>query len=163
MSTFGSAWPDARSLSVSFPSDQADIGHYDNSLRQVFDQVADRREWQEATLRAFQTWAVKANLNIGLVADRGDDFGTTGLASNDPRFGEFRLARFLKRESSPMQRPSNRGAGTWSGDILLNTQVNYFLGKWFDGVLPAVPAANEKGPAVELFSVMLHEAGNALA
>jgi hypothetical protein len=48
--TFGVAWPDARNLSVSFPTDDASIGAYGNSLREVLDQVADRKVWQEPGL-----------------------------------------------------------------------------------------------------------------
>jgi Matrixin len=44
----------------------------------------------------------------------------------------------------------------------LNTQSNWFLGDWNSGSPITVPAPNAKGQAVELFSVLLHEAGNAL-
>lgn len=162
MATFGTPWPEPRSLSVSFPTDMADIGHYDNSLREKLDQVADRQVWQTEVLRAFQSWAVHANINVGLVPDRGDDFGATGLASNDPRFGEFRIGAFPQTAVLANASPFQLGAGTWSGDVLLNTNTNYFLGDWASGNPIDVPQANELGPAVELYSVLLHEAGNAL-
>lgn len=159
---FGTPWPEPRSLSVSFPSDQAAIGAYRNSIREVFDQVTDRREWQEAALRAFQTWAVHADLNIGLVPDRGDAFGAVGLSTDDPRFGEFRIGAFPQPGVLANALPYQSLAGTWSGDVLLDTQTNYFLGDWNSEDPIDVPEPNEKGPAVELFSVLLHEAGNAL-
>lgn len=160
--TFGVAWPDARNLHVSFPTDNTDIGAYANSLRAVFDQVADRKEWQEAALRAFQTWAVQTNLNIGLVPDRGDAFGAVGLATSDPRFGEFRIGAFPQPGVLASALPFQQGSGTWSGDVLLNTQANWFLADWNSTSAITVPPANEKGPSVELFTVLLHEAGNAL-
>lgn len=163
LATFGTPWPDARNLSVSFPTDQSTIGAYANSLRTVLDQVADRQDWQETALRAFQTWAVQANINIGLVPDRGDTFGTPGLGVNDPRFGELRLGAFPQPGVLASALPYQQIAGTWSGDVLLNTQTNWFLGDWESGSPISVPAPNEKGPAVELFSVLLHEAGNALS
>lgn len=160
--TFGVAWPDARNLSVSFPTDEASIGAYGNSLREVLDQVADRKVWQEAVLRAFQTWAVHANINIGLTPDRGDTFGTVGLSVNDPRFGEIRIGAFPQPNVLASALPYQQTAGTWSGDVFLNTQTNWFLGDWNSGGQITVPDANAKGPAVELFSVLLHEAGNSL-
>ena len=160
--TFGVAWPDARNLSVSFPTDDASIGAYGNSLREVLDQVADRKVWQETVLRAFQTWAVQANINIGLTPDRGDTFGTVGLSVNDPRFGEIRIGAFPQPGVLASALPYQQTAGTWSGDVFLNTQTNWFLGDWSSGGQITVPDANAKGPAVELFSVLLHEAGNAL-
>lgn len=160
--TFGVPWPDARNLSVSFPTDNTTIGAYGNSLRTVLDQVTDRSVWQETALRAFQTWAVQANINIGLVPDRGDALGTIGLANNDPRFGEFRVGAFPQPGVLASALPYQQIAGTWSGDVLLNTQSNWFLGDWNSGSTITVPAPNAKGQAVELFSVLLHEAGNAL-
>ncbi|MCG8648463.1 MAG: matrixin family metalloprotease, partial [Pirellulales bacterium] len=159
---FGTAWPNPRSLTVSFPTDQAQIGAYNNALRYVFDQVTDRLQWQEAALRAFQTWAVETNLNLGLVVDRGDHFGTVGLSQGDPRFGDFRIGAFPQQGVLANALPYQVLAGTWSGDVLLNTQVNYFLADWQSDSTIDVPDPNEKGPAVELFSVLLHEAGNAL-
>ncbi len=160
--TFGVAWPDARNLHVSFPTDNTDIGAYANSLRTVLDQVADRKEWQEAALRAFQTWAVQTNLNIGLVPDRGDAFGAVGLSTSDPRFGEFRIGAFPQPGALASALPFQQGSGTWSGDVLLNTQANWFLADWTSTSPISVPPANEQGPSVELFTVLLHEAGNAL-
>jgi hypothetical protein len=162
LATFGIPWADPRNLAVSFPSDSAAIGHYDNSLRERFDQVTDRKEWQEAVLRAFQTWATHANVNIGLTPDRGDDFGAVGLTSGDPRFGEFRIGAFPQGTVLANATPFQPSAGTWAGDVLLNTEVNYFLGDWESGSPIDVPSANELGAPVELFSVLLHEAGNAL-
>ena len=162
MATFGIPWAAPRTLSVSFPSDSAQVGGYDNSLRTVLDQVADRKAWQEAALRAFQTWAVFGNINVGLVPDRGDDFGTVGLATDDPRFGEFRLGAFPQPGVLANALPFQQLAGTWSGDVLLNTQTNFFLWDWSSKGAVQVPQPNSKGPAIELFSVLLHEAGNAL-
>jgi hypothetical protein len=162
LTTFGTPWPDARSLTVSFPTDDAQIGAYSNSLRQVLDQVADRKDWQEAVLRAFQTWAAETNLNIGLASDRGDHFGAVGLTQNDPRFGDFRIGAFPQLGVLANATPFQTNAGTWAGDVLINTQVNFFLNQWKPGTPLQIPAANEKGPAVELFSVLLHEVGNSL-
>ena len=162
MATFGVPWPEPRSLSVSFPSDNANVGAWPNELRSSLDQATDRLQWQHEVLRAFQTWASVSNINIGLVPDRGDDFGTVGLTQNDPRFGEFRVGAFPQGVTLANATPFDQRSGTWSGDVLLNTETNYFLGDWNSTGPITVPAPNERGPAIELFSVLLHEAGNAL-
>lgn len=162
LATFGTPWPEPRSLSVSFPTDQAAIGAYRNTLREHLDSVADRRLWQEATLQAFQTWSVHSNINIGLVPDRGDDFGSVGLSFNDPRFGEFRLGSFPQSNVLANALPYQSISGTWSGDVLINSELNYYLADLNSNGPFSVPAPNENGPAFELYSVLLHEAGNAL-
>ena len=159
---FGTPWINPRDLDISFPTDDTTVGAYGNSMREVFDQVADRVVWQEAVLRAFQSWAVHANINIGLTADRGDPFGTVGLASNDPRFGDFRIGAFPQVGVLASALPYQPVAGSWSGDVLLNTQPHWFLADWKSTSPIQVPPANELGPAVELYTVLLHEAGNAL-
>ncbi len=162
MTTFGIPWPEPRSLSVSFPSDQVAVGAFQNVLRATLDDVTDRKVWQEATLRAFQTWSVVSNINVGLVTDRGDAFGAIGLSSNDPRFGEFRVGAFPQENVLANALPLQPYAGTWSGDLLLNSNVHYFLADGQTTGPVQVPPPNEKGAAIELFSVLLHEAGNAL-
>lgn len=162
LAAFGTPWPEPRSLTISFPSDQAKIGAYSNLARFTLDQVADRQQWQESALRAFQTWAVETNLNLGLTTDRGDHFGAIGLSQGDPRFGDIRIGAFPQQGVLANALPYQTIAGTWSGDVLLNTRVNYFLGDWQSDSPIDVPDPNDQGPAVELFSVLLHEAGNAL-
>ncbi len=153
---FGVAWPNARNLSISFPSDGVAVGGWENNLRSTLDQVADRRVWQTEVARAFQTWAVETNLNIGVRTDRDDGFGTIGLPSEDPRFGEFRIGAFPQSDTVLANAvPYTAAAGTWSGDLLLNSNVDYVLGDWSSGT-----PSNVEG--TELFSVLLHEAGNAL-
>jgi len=94
LTTYGLPWADPRSLSISFPGEGTPIGGTGNNIRQTLDTVAARGAWQQAALKAFQTWAEVANINVGLVGDRSDAFGAAGLASNDPRFGEFRIGSF---------------------------------------------------------------------
>jgi hypothetical protein len=163
LAVFGTPWPEPRSLTVSFPVEGAAIGGYTNVSRLVFDEVADRREWQEAVLRAFQTWAVETNLNIGLTTDRGDAFGAVGLAQGDPRFGDFRIGAFPQTGVVANALPYQTRSGTWAGDVLFNSDTRFFLADWEDPDVPIdVPEPNERGVAVDLFSVALHEAGNAL-
>src|SRR5438067_1589277 len=87
--TFGNPWPDASHLTLSFAPDGTLIGPYQNQLAQLFNtQVsASSAVWQRTILRAFQTWAVNANVNLTVVADGGQAFGTGGAPQGDARFG----------------------------------------------------------------------------
>ncbi|MFN5534767.1 MAG: matrixin family metalloprotease, partial [Planctomyces sp.] len=155
LTTYGLPWSDPRSLSISFPGDGTPIGSEANDIRQTLDAVTTRTRWQTAALQAFQTWAEVANINVGLVADRSDAFGTAGLASNDPRFGEFRVGAFSQPGVLASAVPFQPVAGTWSGDVLLNSDVSWYLGN-----SPGQQAPGGKG--YELRTVLLHEAGNSL-
>jgi hypothetical protein len=153
---FGVAWPSPRDLTVSFPSDGVAIGGWENQLRSSLDPIGDRRVWQTEVARAFQTWAVETNLNIGLVPDRGDGFGTVGLPSRDPRFGDFRIGAFPQSSNVLANAvPFTQASGTWAGDLLINSSTDYFLGDWSSGT-------PQSASEIELFSVLLHETGNAL-
>ncbi len=160
LAAFGTPWPDPHALSISFPEDGAGVETYSNVLRENFDQVAQRQQWQELALRAFQTWSVHADINVGLRNDHGLDFGTPGLSTSDPRFGDFRIGAIPQTGVLANVVPFQAGAGTYSGDILLNSNENFQYHDWADGVAP--DTTNQPADARDLFSVLLHESGNAL-
>src|SRR5437868_1598147 len=81
--TFGTPWPDGRHLSLSVAPDGTAIGGTGSDLAALLSRLD--------VLRAFQSWAVHANVNFGLVADSGAAFGTPGANQGDPRFGDVRL------------------------------------------------------------------------
>src|SRR5262245_33660995 len=80
---FGVPWPDGRHLTFSFPPDGTPVGTEPNQLFALLDAVMPRSEWQLEVLRAFQTWAVQADLNLGLVGDSGHATGTAGPIQGD--------------------------------------------------------------------------------
>src|SRR6056297_3090782 len=94
LAAFGNAWPEPRDLTISFPADGVQLARQQNDINQTFDTLAARRDWQELALRAYQTWAIQAALNIGLRNDYNTDFGVPGMIVGDPRFGEFRIGSF---------------------------------------------------------------------
>lgn len=146
--TFAVPWPEPDQLTLSFAPDGAEIGHAQNDLFQTLDQNMDTRAWQLEILRAFQTWIVHINANIGLVTDTGAAFGAIGLSQGDPRFGDIRIAGFNQPNDIIANNvPYQPVAGSWAGDVFINTAANFGIGR---------------SAAIDLFSVMLNEAGNVL-
>jgi hypothetical protein len=144
---FGTAWPDSTLLTLSFPADGTAVGSQANRLFQALNQAGATRDWQLAVLRAFQTWAVNANVNIGLIPDGGQALGSLGAVQGDERFGDIRIAAHpLDQTAIAVGVPFDVTAGTWSGDVTLNTNYAFRL--------------NAAADQFDLFTVMLHEAGH---
>ena len=103
--------------------------------------------WQREILRAFQTWVAATNVNIGLGADTGASFGSSGAYQGDARFGDIRIGGTRLDPSAlgnaVIVSPDN---GTWSGDVLFNTSIGFSTGGGRGGY--------------DLFTVALHEAGH---
>jgi hypothetical protein len=142
--TFGVPWHDASNLTLSFAPDGTQIAGHTSSLFQTMNAQEPTAVWQQAILRAFQTWAVQANINIGVVADSGDPFGVSGLSQHDPRFGDIRIgAQPMSPTALSISIPNDPSlSSTWTGDVLINSN-DLFGGKNLD-----------------VFSVLLHEAGH---
>src|SRR4051794_29188041 len=84
---FNVPWPEPDSLTLSFAPDGTQAGNKVSSLFRTLDASMPTATWQREILRAFQTWAIEANVNIGLVSDGGQPFDTLGFKQGDPRFG----------------------------------------------------------------------------
>src|SRR5262249_30697856 len=76
--TFGVPWTDPSRLTLSFAPDGTSIAGHTSSLIQTLNAQQPAAVWQQEILQAFQTWAVQANINIGLVNDGGQAFGIAG-------------------------------------------------------------------------------------
>lgn len=147
----GNPWPDATGLTVSFARDGSKVDGVGSVLTKTLDGVASRSVWQREVLRAFQTWVTAGNVNFGLVADGGDPFGTVGDLQGDARFGDVRIGAVpLSSGVGATANYFDWTAGTWSGDVLLNSGVKF----------AANPSAGAS--ALDLYTVALHEVGHAL-
>ncbi len=148
-STFGVPWADPTRLTLSFAPDGTSTPVGASNLSAVLGGVAAPAAWQRELLRAYQTWAVYANVNIGLVADGGQPLGTAGAPQGDTRFGDIRISagpRGSDMIASAM--PFDWNATTYTGDLFFNSDKHFSIG-------------NVAGK-YDLFSVALHEAGHSL-
>src|SRR5262249_6041660 len=142
--TFGVPWADPSRLTLSFAPDGTSIAAHTSSLFQTLDAQQPTAAWQKEILQAFQSWAVQANINIGLVNDGGEAFGTAGPPQHDARFGDIRVgAQSMSADALSISVPNDPTiSSSWGGDVLINSNANFGSG------------------GLDLYSVLLHEAGH---
>lgn len=114
-------------LTLSFATDGVSVAGQPNALAAKFNAIAPQSDWEDAIVRAFQTWAVQTNADIGVVPDSGQPFGSAGSTRGDSRFGDIRIAAIamdpsIGGEATPVDRLVG---GTWQADVLFNTNFNY--------------------------------------
>jgi hypothetical protein len=143
---YGIPWSDPRHLTLSFVPDGTPIAGHTSNLFGVLDAQMPTSSWEGEILQAVQAWAVNANISVGVVPDGGQPFGTSGLTQGDPRFGDIRIgAQPMDPNVLSVSIPHDPYlSGTWSGDVLLNSNVDF------------------TSPASNLYNVMLHEFGHVL-
>ncbi len=81
--TMGTPWLAPDQLTVSFAPDGTLINQASSNLFQSLNAQNSTAAWKLQVLKALQTWAVNANINIGVVADGGQPLGTPGLIQGD--------------------------------------------------------------------------------
>jgi hypothetical protein len=138
---FGTPWPDGEHLTLSFAPDGTAISGTPSNLQQILSQLGPQSEYE--ILEAFQTWAVNANLNIGLVSDNGAAFGTGRAVQGDPRFGDIRI-----------------GGIPLAPDVIAITTPYTFFDE-SSGEVVVNTAAGFGSSGYDLFTVLMHEAGHA--
>lgn len=129
-------------VTISFAPDGTQVVDQSSNLFENFNGVASTDAWQSAILRAFQTWAVNTNADIGLVDDSGDAFGSVGNVQGDNRFGDIRIGAMpMGPGVMALSIPQDIVSGTWVGDVIFNSDAAF---------------ANVD----DIFAVAMHEAGN---
>lgn len=147
--SFGNAWSDPLHLTASFVADGTAVQSDTSQLFSMLQAQSLSGAGQEIILRAIQTWVNVANINVGVVADGGQAFGTAGAAQGDPRFGDIRIGSVsLASNKLSRSHPNDVVAGTWAGDILINDNASFTQGQQAGGY--------------DLYTVFLQEVGHTL-
>jgi Matrixin len=145
--TFGIPWADPGHLTLSFVPDGTATPYGPSTATSTLQQAPPSASWEYEILRAFQTWAVNANINIGVVADGGQPVGSVGAVQGDPRFGDVRIsAAPLSSDLVASAAPFSWSGTTLSGDVVFNSNYAFRTGNY----------AN----TYDIYSVALHEAGH---
>ncbi len=144
--SWGLAWPNAGHITLSFVPDGTNVDSYQSGLIGKLNTLGSARTWEMEILRALQTWAVNANINIGLAADGGQALGSSGQVQGDTRFGDIRVASEPLGTAAPLAitSPYDPVAGTRAGDMVFNSAQAFSIGS----------------AAYDLFTTALHEAGH---
>ncbi len=116
-------WDNADDLTTSIAPDGTDIAGQSSSFNQSFASLGTPSQLRRWLLEVFQTWSQYANVNIGFVTDGGQAFGTAGEDQGDRRFGDIRFgAVSMSNDVLAVSIPHSGGStGTWSGDIIFNS------------------------------------------
>jgi hypothetical protein len=142
---FGEPWLDGRHVTLSFAGDGTSISGVGSNLTASLTPLGlDAAKFQ--ILRAFQSWVVNTNLNVGVVDDSNLAFGTAGAIQNDPRFGDIRVgARNLAADVLAITAPFSLISPN-SGDLILNSGKTFTIGGFLG--------------TYDLFTVFMQESGH---
>src|SRR5262249_17346408 len=121
---YGVAWVNSN-LTLSFAPDGTDVGGAASNLVSTLDTTMSQATWESTILRAFDTWATAANLNVGLVSDNGTAFGTPGSLQGSNVVGDIRIgARALSNNEVAISNPYDM-LNTWSGKTIFNSNKSF--------------------------------------
>lgn len=120
----GVGWDNAEDLTASIAPDGTKIAGQSSNFNQAFSSLGTPSQLRGWIQEVFQTWTRNANLNVGIVSDGGQDFGSPGETQGDIRFGDIRIGAIdMSREVYAVSVPhTGAAAGTWAGEIIFNSE-----------------------------------------
>jgi hypothetical protein len=138
-------WTNPDRLTFSFVPDGTRVSKYQSELYSKFSHFFTPAQIENQFIKAFQEWGRLTGVNVGLVADAGLTMGVSGAIQGDPRIGDIRIGAIPMSPDvyAITVRNDPLIAGTWAGDILINSNAE------FDNLQ-------------QFYSVVLHETGHAL-
>jgi hypothetical protein len=148
LATYGVPWANPGHLTISFAPDGTAVDGAPSALFQKFNPQGPTNVWETTILQALQTWAVNANINVGVVADGGQPFGSPGPLQGRPNSGDIRVAaRPMGSDVLADSTPPDPSLGTLAGSVVFNSAAAVGL-----------PGYGQ----YDLYSLALHEMGHAL-
>ena len=119
-------WDNPEDLTTSLAPDGTLIAGRPSTFNQTFSSLGTPSQLRRWILESFQTWTQHANVNVGLVPDGGQAFGSPGEVQGDTRFGDIRIgAVSMSNDVLAVTVPHTGGAaGTWAGDIVFNNSFH---------------------------------------
>jgi hypothetical protein len=163
--SFGVPFGDPTHISLSFAPDGTTAAHLPSRLTQVLDAQMPRTVWQREILRAAKTWSAQANIDIGVVADSGEPFGTVGATQSDERFGDIRIGALpMASDALGAAIPADPlFMGTFAGDVFFNTEAKFTPKSLYSVALHEIGHALGLGPSKNPSSVMFNRYGGRTA
>lgn len=144
--TWGIPWADPQHLTLSFAPDGTNTFGQPSTLFRTLNGQLGSGTWETTVLKAVQTWASNANIDVGVVSDGGEAIGTAGAPEGDPRFGDIRIsAAPMAAGVVAVGTPYDPSTGTLSGDVILNSNADFNPG--------------DSG-SYDLYTVLVHEFGH---
>jgi Matrixin len=134
-------------ITYSLMPDGTSVGGVPSVLFQTLNAKYATATWEAQIEQAASIWEAAANVNLALVSDGGEAEGAAGDQQDDPRFGDIRIGMVPLGSGILAETflPPPANGGTDSGDILLNSQIDWQVNSNYD-----------------LMTVMAHEFGHAL-
>jgi len=141
------AWDAATRIKLSLAPEGTQVSNHTNELFTAFENTLSDSSIHKAISTAAQIWIRWTGVNIGIVQDDGSPFGSSGLTQADPRFGDIRVGAIPMAEDAfaITVRNNELTSGTWSGDILFNSNATFDNYRHFLSV-----ATHEMGHALGL-------------
>jgi predicted Zn-dependent protease len=149
--TTGNLWPSPQLITISFMPDGTNVNGYSSNLFASLNansRFGSTAAWQNAILKAAQSWAAQTNINFAVVPDNGTPEGSGNYQQGDPGFGDIRIGGYAFNNPALAVAYAPPPVNNYSvaGDITFNTNQVFTNGTTGN----------------DLFTIAAHEFGHAL-
>jgi len=146
----GDFWTKPIDIRFSIVPDGTNLGGVKSNLYAAFNAKFGANVWEPILEDAASAWEYYANLNMTYVYDDGEPIGSGQYQQGNPSFGDIRIGGYVQPNNVAAFTiaPPPANGDSSSGDIMINTGVNFSIGGG--------------GNSVDLETIMLHEFGHAL-